>query len=213
VRSQTSQVYEEIKKRIIDGTYHPSETLTELALASEFSVSRNTVKKALLMLQSDKLVVIEESKRARVRSFSLEEMTQYLSLRELIESFVVRESVPFLTEGDLSEMHGILDEMERCYNEHNLLEYSKNNWRFHDVIYRACPNRPAVEMTLAIKNQFKRFNVRTILIPGRDNNSFSEHKAIMDALDQRDAATAATMMGMHIANMADILKKNYSILF
>ena len=213
MRSQTSQVYEEIKSRIMDGRYHPSETLTELALSAEFAVSRNTVKKALLMLQSDNLVVIEESKRARVRSFSLEEMTQYLSLRELIESFIVRESVPFLSEADLAEMHAILDEMERCYREHNLLEYSKNNWRFHDVIYRACPNKPAVEMTLAIKNQFKRFNVRTILIPGRDDSSFKEHKAIMDALDRRDAATAATMMGTHIANMAAVLKKHYSILF
>lgn len=213
LHNQTTQTYQELKRRILEGILHPSESLTETALSTELGVSRNTIKKALLMLESENLVVIEKGKRARVRSFSVSEMVQYLELREVIEGFVIRQSVRHLTDADLAEMKGILAEMERCYREHDLMEYSRNNWRFHEVIYRACPNRPAVEMTLAIKNQFKRYNVRTILIKGRDEDSFQEHCAIMAALEKREVDEAERLMRAHIANMSAVIQRNSSILF
>lgn len=197
----------------MEGAYHPSESLTEMALAADFGVSRNTIKKALLMLESENLVVIEESKRARVRSFSVDEMLQYLELREQIEGLVVRLAVPFLAEADLAELRAIHAEMRRCLEAHELLEYSKNNWRFHDVIYRACPNRPAVDMVMAIKNQFRRYNVKTILVKGRDESSLAEHAAILEALERRDALAAETRMRSHISNMADVIRKNSALLY
>lgn len=183
-----------------------------MALAQELNVSRNTVKKALLMLERENLVVIEESKRARVKSFSLEEMIQYLQVRELLEGFIIRTAVPLLTDEDIEVMRSILAEMEACYRKQELLEYSQRNWRFHDVIYAACPNRPAVEMTMSIKNQFKRYNVRTILIKGRDDASFAEHQAIFSAVEKRDAEAAERLMRLHIANMATVLKDNFAII-
>ncbi|MFA6505835.1 MAG: GntR family transcriptional regulator [Treponemataceae bacterium] len=212
MRNQTNYAYEEIKKRILEGIYHPQESLTEIALSNDLSVSRNTVKKALLKLESENLVIIEESKRARVRSFSIDEMIQYLELRELVEGYVIRRSVLLLADADLAEMRGILAEMHRCLEAHELLEYSKNNWRFHEVIYRVCPNRPAVEMTLEIKNQFKRYNVKTILIKGRDENSYAEHCRILEALERRDVDAAEKLMRQHVANMSEVLRKNSALL-
>lgn len=213
MRNQTNQVYEEIKKRIMDGVYHPSESLTEMTLAADFGVSRNTVKKALLMLERENLVVIEESKRARVRSFSIDEMLQYLALRELVEGFIARLAVVSMTEADLAEMRAIYAEMRRCHEAHELMEYSRNNWKFHDVIYRACPNRPAVEMVMSIKNQFRRYNVRTILVKGRDEKSIAEHAAILAALEKRDADEAERCIRLHIANMSAVIRDNAQILF
>lgn len=213
MHNQTSNAYKEIKQRILDGRLLPHESLTETALADELGVSRNTIRKALLMLEGENLVVMEKGKRARVRSFSIGEMVQYLRLREIIEGFVVRESAPLLGDADLAEMRGILGEMERCHLSRDLLEYSRNNWLFHEVIYRVCPNRPAVEMTLMIKNQFKRYNVRTILIKGRDADSFKEHCAIMEALEKRDVDEAEKMMRLHISNMSAVLQENSELLF
>ena len=96
MRNQTNQVHQELRQRIIDGIFRPSESLTELSLASEFGVSRNTIRKALLKLESENLVIIEENKSARVRRFSIGEAIQYLEVRELLEGFVIRQSLPFL---------------------------------------------------------------------------------------------------------------------
>lgn len=212
MRDQTSQVHQEIRQRILDGVFRPSESLTEVTLATELGVSRNTVRKALLKLESEKLVVIEENKRARVRWFSIEEVMQHLEIRELLEGFVIRQSVPFLGDAEIHEMRAILSEMKKCIEGRDLLQYSQHNWRFHDVIYRVCPNRPAVEMTMSIKNQLKRYNIKTILIQGRGDDSLDEHSKILFALERRDVDGAEMMMRRHIANLRTVLQKHFDLL-
>ncbi len=190
MRDQTNQVHQELRQRILGEVYRPSESLTELVIAGELGVSRNTIRKALLKLESENLVVIEENKRARVRWFSIEEVMQYLEVREVLEGLVVRQSVSQLGEADLAEMRDILSEMGRCLEAHDFLQYSQNSWRFHEVIYRVCPNRPAVEMTMTIKNQFKRYSIKTVLIRGRGEDSFDEDGKILAALERRDVDEA-----------------------
>jgi DNA-binding GntR family transcriptional regulator len=187
--------------------------LTELTLAKELGVSRNTIRKALLKLESEHLVVIEENKRARVRWFSLDEVMQYLEVREVLEGLVARQSAPHLGEADLAEMRTILREMARCLEARDFLQYSQHNWRFHDVIYRVCPNRPAVEMTMAIKQQLKRYNIKTVLIQGRGDDSFGEHTKILAALERRDTDEAEMLMRQHIANMRTVLREHHALLF
>ncbi len=212
MRDQTNQVHQELRQRILDGVFRPSESLTEVTLAAELGVSRATVRKALLKLESENLVLIEENKRAQVRWFSIEEVMQYLEVRELLEGFVIRQSVPFLANGDLKEMRAVLSEMKKCLKAQDLMQYSQNNWRFHDVIYRVCPNRPAVEMVTAIKNQLKRYNIKTMLVQGRGEDSLDEHGKILSALERHDADGAEEQMRRHIANLRTVLQKHFELL-
>ena len=212
MRDQTNQAYQEIRQRILDGVYRPSESLTEVTLALELGVSRNTIRKALLKLESENLVLIEDNKRTRVRSFSIEEVMQYLEVRELLEGLVVRQSVPFLGEKELDEMRAILAEMRECLEAHHPLQYSQQNRRFHEVVYRVCPNRPAVEMTRVIKNQLRRYNIKTILVQGRGDDSFAEHSRILAALERRDAEGAEALMRRHIANLRTVLQNHFELL-
>lgn len=212
MRDQTNQVHQELRQRILDGVFRPSETLTELTLASEMGVSRNTVRKALLKLESENLVVIEENKRARVRWFSVEEVTQYLEVRELLEGFVVRQSVPFLGNTEIKEMRSILSEMKKSFKARDLIRYSQLNWQFHDVIYCVCPNRPAVDMVMAIKNQLRRYNIKTMLVQGRGEDSLEEHAKILSALERRDENDADLQMRRHIVNLRSVLRKHFDLL-
>jgi DNA-binding GntR family transcriptional regulator len=212
MRDQTNQAHHELRQRILDGVFRPSESLTEVTLAAELGVSRNTIRKALLKLESENLVVIEENKRARVRWFSVEEVMQYLEVRELLEGFVIRQSVPFLGNAELKEMRAILSEMKTCLKAQSLLKYSQCNWRFHDVIYRACPNRPAVEMVMAIKNQLKRYNIKTMLVQGRGEDSLEEHGKILSALERHDPDAAETQMRRHIVNLRTVLQRHFELL-
>ena len=136
----------------------------------------------------------------------------HLEIRELLEGFMIRLSIPFLGDAEVAEMRAILSEMQKCLEARDLLQYSQHNGRFHDVIYRVCPNRPAVEMTLAIKNQLKRYNVKTILIQGRGDDSLDEHRKIFSAIERRDPDAAETTMRRHIANLRTVLQKHFDLL-
>ena len=211
--NQTTTVYEEIKERIENGQYSPGESLPEMELSSEFSVSRNTVKKALLMLENDGYVVLEMNKGAKVRSVSKQEVLDYLQLRVELEGFIMRLAVPAFTEEDIREMEDVLSQMKQRRSENDLLGYSALNQRFHSIIYNACPNRTASDLLFRLKSQMRKYNAKTILVPGRDAHSFAEHEAILEAIKARDAERAERLTREHIENVRKTFDDYYSLLF
>jgi DNA-binding GntR family transcriptional regulator len=211
--TQTTKVYNKLKERILQGEYYPAEGLPEIELATEFNVSRNTIKKALLMLESDDLVTIETNKGAKVRSYSKEEIMDLMELRAALEGFITRLAVPNLTDQDIQKAEGILAEMLEYKKKGELMKYSANNQLFHQIIFSRCPNRKAVEVMLSLKEQMKKYNGKTILIPGRSDNSYNEHAAILDALRSRNAPLAEERVQTHILNVRKIFDEYYQLLF
>lgn len=211
--NQTMIVYEKLKERIEEGFYSPAESLPEIDLANEFNVSRNTIKKALLMLENDSFVTIEQNKGAKVRSYSKTEVLEFLELREELEGFIIRLAVPKFDTKSIKKLETLLEEMAEHKANSNLMAYSACNLKFHAIIYEICPNRTAVDVTLRLKNQMRKYNSKTILIPGRDERSFEEHQGIMDAIRQKDPALAELRIRQHIRNVRNTFAEYYSLLF
>ncbi len=211
--NQTMEVYESIKSKIHKGEYSPSESLREQELSNQYGVSRNTIKKSLLLLEKEGLVTIEMNKGAKVRSYSLEEVLEYLELRANLEGFIVRRAVPAFSEEQISKLEETLNTMKKHYDNSELVQYSQNNQVFHQIIYDACPNRTAVDLTVNLKNQMRKYNTKTILIPGRSSQSYAEHSAILEAIKNRDDELAEALMLRHVNSVRRIFKENYSLLF
>lgn len=211
--TQTNTVYNKIKARIEDGEYSPAQSLTEAALSQEYGVSRNTIKKALLMLESDGYVTMDLNKGAKVASYSKTEVLQFLELREVLEGFITRLAVPVIAEETIEEMGRLLEQMKVCRDQGELFKYSQCNHAFHEYIFDACPNRTAVEMTQKLKNQMKKYNSKTILIPGRIDRSIEEHTQIYAAICNRDEDAAERYIKKHIHSVRDVFEQYYSLLF
>lgn len=211
--NQTTIVYEMLKEKIEKGIYSPAESLPEVELAKEFNVSRNTIKKALLMLESNAFVTIEQNKGAKVRSYSRREVLDYLQLRVELEGFLVRLAVPCFTESDVAQMQEIFARMGECRNAKDLLGYSALNGEFHKIIYRTCPNKTATDLLIRLKTQMRKYNTKTILVPGRGDHSYAEHEAILNAIRAGDAAAAEACMRRHVESVRKTFEENFSLLF
>ena len=204
--------YEFMKERILDGVYHPSQKLIENDLALEIGVSRNTVKKALLKLEQENLVVLENNKGATIKSFSLDEISNYLKIREVLEGLIASDAAKNITDAGIEELEKVLAEMKYNLQTMQFDAYSQGNLGFHDVIYRASNNQQAVDMVKIIKQQLKRVQFKTILVPGRNENSFEEHTAILEALRSRDAERAEFELKKHVANVRHTIVNHYNVL-
>lgn len=209
----TTVVYKNLKKRIEEGYYSPAESLPEIELANEYNVSRNTIKKALLMLEKDAFVTIEQNKGAKVRSYSKREVLEFLELREELEGFILRLAIPHFDAPAIAKLEDLMEQMNAHFAHSDLMAYSACNRQFHAVIYEICPNRTAVEVTVRLKNQMRKYNGKTILIPGRDARSYEEHRAILNAIKNKNAADAETCMRQHIRNVRNTFEEFYSLLF
>lgn len=211
--SPGEKVYEIIRGRILDQVYVPSQSLIESALAEELGVSRNTVKKALMRLVNEKLVEIKANKSAIVKSLSIEEAVHLFEIRERLEGLIAYSATTVITEEDLTAIKNNLAQMKEYLNEGKLKDYSATNDVIHHIIYKACPNKQAVEMIESIRLQLRRYNKRTILISGRSLDSYNEHEKVYKALVSRNPEQAEIAMRNHVASVREVLKENYSVLF
>lgn len=209
----TTMVYEALKDKISRGLYSPSESLPEVELANEYNVSRNTIKKALLMLENDAYVTIEMNKGAKVRSYSRQEVLNYLQLRVELEGFIVRLAVPCISEEQFQRLEGIFTQMGQRKDAGDLLGYSTLNQQFHSIIYDACPNKTATDILIRLKLQMRKYNMKTILVPGRDTRSYEEHKAILEAIRNKDAAAAESSIRNHVNSVRKTFEENCALLF
>jgi DNA-binding transcriptional MocR family regulator len=78
VRNITTVVYEASRTRSSRASIPLGEPAQQ-ELAKEYGASRNSVKKALLMLEKENLVVLQHNKGAKVRSYSMDEVLEFLS--------------------------------------------------------------------------------------------------------------------------------------
>lgn len=208
----TESAYSYIKSRILEGTYKPSEKLVESQLAKTIGVSRNTLKNALVILEKENLIEIEKNKGAKVKSFSLDEIKNYLEIREGLEGIIIKSAALTISEDTISELESIVIKMEELIKQNELDEYSKMNRVFHDIIYKASKNQQAVNLVLMIKAQLTRFHFRTILVPGRTESSMQEHKEILEALKNHDSEKAEVAIKKHISHVRETIETYYQFL-
>jgi len=211
-KDQIEIAYDFIKSRILSNEYKPAQKLIESQLSSQIGVSRNTVKLALLRLEKERLVEIEKNRGAIVKAFTLEEVLNYLEIRIYLECLIIKSAVLNINDAQLKKMEEIINQMEDCIENNRLDDYSNFNSKFHDIIYQASTNPQAVELVTTIKTQLSRYNLRTILIPGRNVNSFKEHHAIFTALKNREVDKAVEAIKLHISNVRKTIQDFYQYL-
>lgn len=210
--SSINEAFEKAKKQILTGVYRPSEALTESTLCADLGVSRTTVKKVLLMLAQEGLVTVEQNKSCRVKSFSLDEIIEMLEVRAVLERYVMKNAVTHMRPEALTKLDDCIQNMKRCVQQRKPLEYSGFNNRFHQTIYNLCTNKTASDMVLQMKAQISRYDLRTILLPGRDEQSLQEHTLIYEALRDGASDRAADLIEQHVRSIQKLLTEHAMLL-
>jgi DNA-binding GntR family transcriptional regulator len=208
----TDTTYQYIKERILDGTFKPSQKLTEIQLTQVIGVSRSTIKKALLKLEQENLITIEDNKGATIKAFTLEEILNYLEIREVLEGLVAKSAARNICDSDLAKLNETLEHMKTYLQCNEFDKYSANNKQFHTIIYNSASNQQAVDLITMIRTQLLRFQFRTILVPGRNEASLREHISIYEALSQKDEEQAEKAVKAHIASVRKVIEQNYYLL-
>lgn len=211
--SPVEMVYETIRRRILDQTYVPSQTLVESSLSEEFNVSRNTVRKALMQLVNEKLVELKANKSAIVKFLTKDEALHLLEIREVLEGLIVYSASKVITKEEMKILKDNLIEMKVLLDQGKILEYSLKNDLIHEVIDNACPNREAISLLESVRLQLRSYNKRTILLSGRSEESYKEHIDLVNALEQGDSELSEKVMRKHMSNVRKTLMENYEVLF
>ncbi len=195
-----------LRETIISGKHHPNERLVESELAEKLGVGRSVVRTALARLEQEGLVIRETNRGARVRLISEEEAYEIIEVRVVLEGLAARKAAEKITVQQGDSLRAILEEMRVRHREGDLLGYSDGNARLHRFIIECSGHETVRKLVEMLKAQSVRFQYRTILIPGRPDQSLSEHEAMVEAICSSNPDAAEEAVQFHLRNVAKSLK-------
>ncbi|MEX2416027.1 MAG: GntR family transcriptional regulator [Paenibacillaceae bacterium] len=155
--SISTQVYMKMKKDIIEGTLQPGERLIVLDIAGNFQISQAPVREALERLKQEGLIIGKPNKGSVVSNITAKEIKDIFVLREIIEGFAVRESMPLLTQVDYSYLEEIVSEMDSAVQQNDTLKILELDMSFHGFFYKRCNNDAILELWDHMKTKVMRF--------------------------------------------------------
>ena len=184
------------------GRLLPGERLVEADLVAALGVSRASVRAALTRLAHEGLVEKQPNRGARVRLIGEVEAIEITEARSVVEALASRYAALRATDEELSELAAHLRLLERLYADEDLLTYSDENSRLHALILGASHHTTAQRLAASLQGQTVRFQYRTILLPGRAQQSLREHQAIVDSIVRHNFEAAEDAMRTHLWNLA-----------
>lgn len=134
-RSVASLVYDRISARITSGDFGANERLTEAELVKELGVSRGAVREAMSKLAADGLIEIELNKGAIVQAITRKDMSDFLQVRALYESFAARLAAKRIDEpGSRELVHSVIEDYGALIDNPNSDALVDVDARYHSVI-------------------------------------------------------------------------------
>ena len=199
--SRVETAYQRLKHDILEGIYTPRQRLVETDIAAQLSVSRATLRVVLTRLQHDGLVEIQPNRGAQVRALSVEEASEILQAREVLEGLAASLAAEKATPDQLAALRDLVAEMEQTLNADDLVGLLPLASRFHQIVIEAADQSVVAQLLERLHAPLIRHQFRIILVPGRKEASLAEFRDILSYLEQRDAAGAERAMRYHMAQL------------
>ncbi|MFB9865765.1 FadR/GntR family transcriptional regulator [Vreelandella sulfidaeris] len=219
-RSLGEMIYDQLQRAIKSGSYQADERLpTEHELAAEFQVSRPIVRDALQKLREQGLIYSRRGAGSFVRSVGLRQplgFGQIENIADLEDCYDFRLSVEPEAAARAAERHNEED-IKRIKSALKILRDATNrrrhhedaDFQFHLAISHASGNHyyatamEALEDHIAVGMQFHGLSLKAT--PGGLQHVFEEHKAIVEAIEQRHPSVARDLMREHLTGSRDRL--------
>ncbi len=200
-RDMTWTVYSSLRESILNGAIAPGASLSQVQLASKLGVSRGPLREAVRMLQREGLVEAEVNRRGRVSSFSIEDLEQLYAMRIVHEALALRINVARFTKADLSALRGHLRRMDELAG-HDVRQWQVVDRQLHLALVTHVGDR-MMRMIRELYDHADRYRSLYIKeVPRALSIAAGEHKRIVDACAEGDAAQASAELARHLARTA-----------
>jgi DNA-binding GntR family transcriptional regulator len=125
----------------------------------------------------------------------------------VLEALTAHQAAMNATSEDVDQMRSLIAQMRTFLGQNDLLAYSDCNAKLHNLVQVASHHATAQRLIANLRAQMVRFQYRTILVPGRANDSLAEHTALVDAIAAHDPARAEAAMRLHLTHVAETLAR------
>nr|WP_244990496.1 GntR family transcriptional regulator [Clostridium algidicarnis] len=138
---KTDEIYEILKKKIVNIEYEPGQVLNEEDIATEFKVSRTPIRKIFQQLNADKLINIIPRFGAQVTPIDFKYMKSVFEVTRQIDPFAARLAASRISKAQIEELEEIMDRFQTYDLDKDYQKAINDDERFHDIIFLSSGNQ------------------------------------------------------------------------
>lgn len=184
--SKAEHAYQTIRQRIVSGEFEPGRRLVIEQLARAIDTSVVPVREAIRRLEAEDYVVYTRNVGATVASIDLARYPQTIEVVGVLEGAATGLAAAHLTARELKSARSLNAELRRSLKALDPARFSEINRRFHEALFRRCPNRhllDLLEKEWILLQQTRRSAFA--LIPERAAESVEEHEHLLELIEAR----------------------------
>lgn len=207
-------VYDRLRRDIVEGRYPPGTRLVEQRLAEALGVSRTPVREAMRRLESEGLVVVERNRGAHVRPLTAGEIGDLYEVRARLEAYGAELAARRASPSDVAELRGAAEAfadaalVARSAGDRDVdvvRALDDANGRFHHLLHRASRHDRIRQLLAGAVDASLVFQALQRFEPAELDRSALFHHLIVDAVEAGEEARAGRLMMEHVLQGRDAL--------
>lgn len=199
------RIVEFIKDSVVTGRLKPGERVPEQEIAASFGISRTPIREAFRQLESEGFITVTPRKGAVVSPITDRDVREFYAIKSLLEGFAARTSCLTLTPKDIRRLESLNAQMKKYADKDDVKGFFKLDSQFHDTFLMACGNEKLCVLVHHLVQQFERFRITALSLPGRMKNSVKQHDEIIGAFKKRDMELVERLVRANAEKGRDVL--------
>jgi DNA-binding GntR family transcriptional regulator len=186
-RQAAPQLYELLRRKIIDLELAPGAALSRVELAAEFNVSQTPVREALLRLAEERLVEVFPQSSTRV------ELVRELAL----------EHAPSLTD----DLDALLHEQEALRDAGDLAGFTQADMAFHRALYLALDKETLWYLVRSRSGHLDRLRRLHLPVGDKPDRILADHRRIVDGIRRHEPSAAQQALREHLSGTLEYVER------
>jgi DNA-binding GntR family transcriptional regulator len=216
-KSLAELAHEAIRERILSGYFKPGDWLRQEDLSQQLAVSHTPVRQALDRLVADGLAERVPHRGVRVSTVDENEIAEVYCLRLLLEPLSARVAAINISIEQLKHLKTIINQAEELISLDDMPSRRQLNREFHSMICKACGSATLCRLHEIIWNRFPDWMFYEGLyrhpnsLKPRLQREIKEHRALLDAIAERNVGLVGEMATDHIKGTKEDLIEVFEI--
>jgi DNA-binding GntR family transcriptional regulator len=193
------RAYAEIKQRILSGGFTPRTFLSERQMAHQLAMSKTPIRAALQRLEVEGLVTISPQQGIIVRDLSVHEIADLYEMRAALETYVATTLAGRLSAEQINRLHANLKAQQETCPPKDIYRAVARDTAFHLLFCEFLGKQEILRVMGQMRDKIFRVITRVFQMnPGRIASSYTEHRAIAQAVIRGEGALAAQRIMEHL---------------
>jgi DNA-binding GntR family transcriptional regulator len=208
------QIYDALWDLIFRGEIAPGQRLSDREWADRLSTSRTPVREAMRQMARDGVLLVLENGGYQVRTVDPQGLADLYRCRAPLAALAVHDTALSADEDILKQVRAAVDATAKAIAARDAEQALRLNSSFHDLVVENCGNSYLITMMTNLERLILFYRIallKTSLSERAQTEEYFHHLArgnerqlhIADAMMQRDAKRAKSLMEQHLLASAD----------